>query len=45
MNTATIIATQQALIDKGAEYLGDLIAWSISAETRLSETTLKRAAE
>jgi hypothetical protein len=45
MNTATMIATQQALIDKGAEYLGDLIAWSISAETRLSEATLKRAAE
>jgi len=44
MNTAAMIATQQALIDKGAEYLGDLIAWSISAETRLSETTLKRAA-
>ncbi len=40
-----MIATQQALIDKGAEYLGDLIAWSISAETRLSEATLKRAAE
>jgi len=45
MNTAAMIATQQALIDKGAEYLGDLIAWSISAETRLSEATLKRAAE
>jgi len=40
-----MIATQQALIDKGAEYLGDLIAWSISAETRLSEATLKHAAE
>jgi hypothetical protein len=45
MNTSAMIATQQALIDKGAEYLGDLIAWSISAETRLSEATLKRAAE
>jgi hypothetical protein len=45
MNTTAMIATQQALIDKGAEYLGDLIAWSISAETRLSEATLKRAAE
>ncbi len=45
MNTAAMIATQQALIDKGAEYLGDLIAWSINAETRLSEATLKRAAE
>jgi ElaB/YqjD/DUF883 family membrane-anchored ribosome-binding protein len=45
MNTAAMIATQQALIDKGAEYLGDLIAWSISAETRLSEATLKLAAE
>ena len=45
MNTAAMIATQQALIDKGAEYLGDLIAWSICAETRLSELTLKQAAE
>ena len=40
-----MIATQQALIDKGAEYLGDLIAWSICSETRLSEQTLKQAAQ
>jgi hypothetical protein len=45
MNATEIIATQQALIDKGAEYLGDLIAWSICAETRLSEQTLKQAAK
>ena len=45
MNTATLIAGQQELIEKGAEYVGDLIAWSICAETRISETTLKEAAE
>ncbi|MFO0128387.1 MAG: hypothetical protein ACK54J_14495, partial [Pseudanabaena sp.] len=45
MNTTAMIATQQALIDRGAEYLGDLIAWSICAETRLSEQTLKQAAQ
>ena len=45
MNTTAMIATQQALIDKGAEYLGDLIAWSICSETRLSEQTLKQAAQ
>jgi hypothetical protein len=45
MNIAATIATQQTLIDRGAEYLGDLIAWSICAETRLSEATLKSAAE
>ena len=45
MNTTEMIATQQDLIDKGAEYLGDLIAWSICAETRLSEQTLKQTAQ
>jgi hypothetical protein len=45
MNTTAMIATQQDLIDKGAEYLGDLIAWSICSETRLSEQTLKQAAQ
>jgi hypothetical protein len=45
MNTSALIASQQDLIDQGAEYLGDLIAWSICAETRLSEQALKQAAE